>query len=137
MSNNDNINVIVNKDGNQLDPNNSGIGNVFATKKELASEHWFKSYWRPFAAWSYIAIVLFDFLLAPILNGVFFYLTGMPFIPWHPLTLEGGGLFHLAFGSFVGIYSYGRTKEKLFGATNSTEINSAPTKPPGGNSHVD
>lgn len=32
---------------------------------------------------------------------------------WDPITLGGGGLFHVAMGAVLGITAYGRTKEKL------------------------
>ena len=35
---------------------------------------------------------------------------------WQPLTLQGGGLVHVAFGAIIGVTAFGRTKEKLAGA---------------------
>jgi len=32
---------------------------------------------------------------------------------WQPLSLQGGGLLHIAFGAIMGITSWGRTQEKL------------------------
>jgi hypothetical protein len=34
-----------------------------------------------------------------------------------PITLQGGGLFHVAMGAVLGVTAYGRTQEKLNGAT--------------------
>ena len=41
------------------------------------------------------------------------------FRQWVPITLQGGGLFHVAMGAVLGVSAYGRTQEKLNGATNA------------------
>lgn len=38
------------------------------------------------------------------------------FRQWVPITLQGGGLFHVAMGAVLGVSAYGRTQEKLNGA---------------------
>jgi hypothetical protein len=54
------------------------------------------------------------------------------FRQWVPITLQGGGLFHVAMGGVLGVSAYGRTQEKVAGATNvstsvpTPELNSAP-----------
>lgn len=78
-------------------------------KKE---EHWSKSYWRPAMGWSYMAICLFDFMLAPVFFGILSAVTKMPMVAWKSLTLAEGGLFHLAMGAVLGISAFGRTQEK-------------------------
>jgi len=58
---------------------------------------------------------MFDFFLAPIGNAVFqasFYPTAS-FIPWVPITLGGGGLYHVSLCAIVGVTSWGRTQEKV------------------------
>lgn len=79
------------------------------------TEKWFDSRWRPAMAWMYLVVCLFDFIIAPVMwTGVQFYYHGPAVaIQWQPLTLIGGGLFHLAMGGVLGITSYGRTREKL------------------------
>lgn len=42
------------------------------------------------------------------------------FRQWVPITLQGGGLFHVAMGAVLGVSAYGRTQEKLNGAANNT-----------------
>ena len=37
------------------------------------------------------------------------------FRQWVPITLQGGGLFHVAMGGVLGVTAYGRTQEKLGG----------------------
>jgi hypothetical protein len=82
-------------------------------------ERWFASSWRPLAAYMYLAICFFDFMIAPILtmliSGVVlpWFKGSGTYVPWHPLTLEGGGLFHVSMGAILGIYTWGRTKEKI------------------------
>lgn len=66
-------------------------------------------------AWSYLAINVFDFLIAPIANAIFqahFYKSGA-FVPWSPITLGGGGLYHLSMLTIIGASAYGRSLEKV------------------------
>lgn len=78
-------------------------------------ESWFLTHWRPAMGWAYLAICLFDFIGAPLGTMVFFGVTGQAatYHPWHPLTLEGGGLFHVAMGAVVGVTSWSRGMEKI------------------------
>ena len=82
-------------------------------KKLEQQEAWFQTHWRAAAGWSYLCICWFDFLVAPIFFSWFSYVTKSTIVPWVPLTIQGGGLFHVAFGAIVGITSYGRTQEKV------------------------
>lgn len=81
---------------------------------DVKEEGWFKEYWRPAIAWLYFVINLFDFLVAPILTGIFSYATGAKLVMWVPLTLQGGGLFHLSMLAILGIYAWQRSEEKKF-----------------------
>ena len=50
--------------------------------------------------------------------------------PWQPISLQGAGLFHIAMGAVLGIAAYGRTKEKIEGASNvDTAVGGAPAGP--------
>jgi hypothetical protein len=72
--------------------------------------------WRPALAWSYIIICLFDFMVGPILFGLAqaYYLPSITeFASWSPLTLQGGGLYHVTMLAILGIYTHGRTREKI------------------------
>lgn len=61
--------------------------------------------WRSAMAYTYMVICICDFIVFPILwsaaqaafNG------GRVETEWHPLTLEGGGLLHIAFGAILGV----------------------------------
>lgn len=127
-----NTNITINTDGSENDNQSSDTGAEFVrdTKRddELYRESWFKDHWRPSAAWVYLGICVFDFVIAPILLGVFSVFTKAAYVAWVPLTLQGGGLFHLSFGAIVGTYVYGRTREKIMGVQDSPEVVSRPQK---------
>jgi hypothetical protein len=93
-----------------------------------------KSMWRPAIAWLYIAICFFDFMIFPILWNVaqISFLKTIVITPWDPLTLKGGGLFHVSMGAILGVTAYGRTQEKINGVTTTSAIisSSSLAKPP-------
>jgi hypothetical protein len=78
-------------------------------------ESWITSRWRPMMAWAYLAIILFDFLVGPIFYAWFAWYTDnlTNYGEWKPLTIQGGGVFHIAMGAILGIAAYSRGKEKL------------------------
>lgn len=78
-----------------------------------SNEHWIKDHWRPAAAWVYLVINIFDFIIFPSITYLYAFYTKTDHSSWNPLTIQGGGLFHIAFGSIVTATSWGRTKEKL------------------------
>ena len=69
-------------------------------------------FWRPAMAWAYIAINLFDFIIAPMFV-LYLKSKGIAIDNWKSLTLENGGFIHVAFGAVLGIYAHGRTREKM------------------------
>lgn len=94
---------------------------------------WLRSMWRPLAAVTYLAICIFDFIVAPYfvqaqphdLAEIFKYVLQMPVEQqsealnimmnkgdWQSLTLQGGGLFHIAFGAILGAAAWTRGMEK-------------------------
>lgn len=64
-------------------------------------------------AWSYLAVCIFDFILFPILLGWYSIYTKSLYIAWLPLTLQGGGLYHIAMGAIVTATSWAKTKERI------------------------
>lgn len=81
-------------------------------------EDFMTSKWRPMMAITYMITILFDFVLGPILYNLLQYWNpGQAVGMWVPLTLQGGGLYHLAMGAILGISAYGRTQEKVAGVT--------------------
>ena len=73
---------------------------------------WVDTKWRPVAAWTYLLICIFDFVVSPIIFSWFQFATNQVIAQWMPLTLQGSGLFHISFGAIVGITAWGRTLEK-------------------------
>lgn len=84
---------------------------------DKATEHWLRTGWRPALAWAYVAICIFDFIIAPIIFTFAqkWEIRDADFLirQWLPLTLGSGGLFHLAMGAVLGVAAYGRTQEKI------------------------
>lgn len=87
----------------------------------LANENWFNNRWRPAMAWQYFTVCLSDFIAFPALTQI---LNGSDHThPWQSLTLQGGGLYHVAMGGIIGVATYMRSQEKmaiLGGAPGST-----------------
>lgn len=74
------------------------------------------SKWRPLFAMMYLVACTCDFVLFPILWSVLQAMSaGQVTSQWQPLTIQGGGLFHIACGAVLGIAAYGRTQEKVAG----------------------
>ena len=87
-----------------------------STDSEKKKEDWMNAKWRPAMGWMYMFVCLFDFVVAPIgWTSIQALFHGGINTQWQPLTLQGGGLFHVAMGAVIGISAYGRTKEKLEG----------------------
>jgi len=89
--------------------------------------------WRPMMAWLYILICFCDFVVFPILWNMaqVSFLKTIVITGWTPLTLQGGGLFHISMGAILGVTAYGRTQEKINGHTTvpSTMASAMPPKP--------
>ena len=104
-----------------------------STDSEKKKEDWMNSKWRPMMGWMYMCICMFDFMIAPILwSTIQALFHGGITTQWQPLTLQGGGLFHVAMGAVIGISAYGRTKEKLEGVAGSNQPMGTQYVPPGG-----
>lgn len=85
------------------------------TKKE----DWMNSKWRPMMGWCYFLINIADFIVFPILWSIIQMLgEGKIESQWNPLTLQGAGLLHIAFGAILGVTAWSRGQEKLAGANN-------------------
>lgn len=89
-------------------------------EKERMDESWIKQYWRPAMGWLYMAICFADFIFFPALTiflPVIFKPFGIvvPYVPWKSLTLENGGLVHMAFGAILGVAAWTRGQEKIQG----------------------
>ena len=81
--------------------------------KYKSVDDYLKDLWRPLMAWVYAIVVLFDFMIAPIMLGVYCAVFRQPYIEWHSLTIQGGGMFHIAMGAVIGVSSYSHSQEKI------------------------
>ena len=97
-------------------------------------EDWMTKKWRPLMAMMYMTCCLADFFLFPVMFTIVqFWETAVQndaFRQWVPITLQGGGLFHVAMGAVLGVSAYGRTQEKVAGAANVSTglpMNGTPT----------
>jgi hypothetical protein len=79
---------------------------------------WINKKWRPVMGWMYMVVCMCDFVIFPILWSLLQAMSkGSVTMQWQPITLQGAGLFHISMGAVLGIAAYGRTKEKIEGAT--------------------
>ena len=104
-------------------------------KKE--EESWIQKKWRPMMAVMYMCVCACDFIVFPIMFTIVqFWETQAvndAFRQWVPLTLQGGGLFHMAMGAVLGITAWSRGQEKMAGVS-SGPIQSQHMGMPMGNS---
>lgn len=92
----------------------SGADVLVATDDKFGN--WINSKWRPLMAVSYLITCICDFVLFPILWSVLQAMSaGQVTSQWNPLTIQGGGLYHIALGAILGIAAYGRSQEKIAG----------------------
>lgn len=92
-----------------------------------------KDGWREHASYIYMAIVIFDFLIAPIVWPLFQLAIKSPTItPWVPITLQTGGLLHLSFGAILGVSAWGKSQEKrmLYNTSDDDEGDDYQRPPP-------
>jgi hypothetical protein len=83
---------------------------------ENTNVDWINSKWRPAMGWAYMVMCICDFTLFPILWSLLqVFSHGAVQTQWQPLTIQGGGLFHIAFGACIGVAAYGRSQEKMAG----------------------
>jgi hypothetical protein len=119
---------------NNIDINkteNSGKDFEMSTSSAITKEDWMSKKWRPMMGWVYMSTCSFDFVIAPILWSILqAYSGGAVTSQWMPLTLQGAGLYHVAMGAVLGLTAFGRTQEKIAGASNVPAIPSRPLPTP-------
>ena len=102
--------------------------------EKKAEEDWMTKKWRPMMAMMYMICCLCDFALFPIMFTIVQFwevqAANDAFRQWVPITLQGGGLFHVAMGGVLGVSAYGRTQEKVAGATTVSTGVPTPTLTP-------
>jgi hypothetical protein len=111
----------------------------------ISKGEWMQKYWRPCAAFMYMICCLADFAVFPIMFTVVqFWETQAAndaFRQWVPITLQGGGLFHVSMCAVLGVSAYGRTQEKLAGQSSVPPAEGLPSPtlsstPPGGTNNA-
>jgi len=84
------------------------------TAAEKKTEDWMTTKWRPLMAVTYMATIWFDFIAGPVLyNLLQFWNPGQAVSAYVPITLQGGGLYHISMGAILGIAAWTRGKEKV------------------------
>jgi hypothetical protein len=84
------------------------------TAAEQKTEDWMTTKWRPLMAVTYMATIWFDFIVGPILyNFLQYFNPGQAISSYIPITLQGGGLYHISMGAILGIAAWTRGKEKV------------------------
>ena len=92
-----------------------------ATPAEKRTQDWMTTKWRPLMAITYMATIWFDFIFGPIIFNILqLHNTGQAITSWIPLTLQGGGLYHVAMGAVLGIAAWTRGQEKVAVIKNNT-----------------
>lgn len=82
--------------------------------KPQSWQKWMTTTWRPLMAVTYMATIWFDFIVGPVIFNLLQFRSGEQLISsWTPLTLQGGGLYHLAMGAVLGIAAWTRGQEKV------------------------
>lgn len=76
-------------------------------------EPWLVAWWRPAMAWQYFFVCIFDFIVAPLLHELGQVLMHQTLTQWDPITLHGAAIYHMAMAGIIGVYAYGRSKEKI------------------------
>jgi len=100
-------------------------------------EQWWKEAWRPAAAAVYLIICLLDFGVMPLIyEWINYSMSNQSLVDlalkftnptaqiealhtlklsrvWVPLTLQGNGMFHVAFGAILGVAAFTRGQEKV------------------------
>lgn len=83
-------------------------------------EYVVKTYWRPFMAWQYFFVCIFDFILGPIGHSMMYafgFLSGA-YVPWEAISLQGGGLYHVSMGAIIGVTAWTRGMEYIKNSRN-------------------
>lgn len=82
--------------------------------KLTETQDWMNRKWRPMMAITYMLINIFDFIIGPIYYNLLQFLADAQHLEmWQSITLQNGGLIHVAFGAILGISAWTRGQEKI------------------------
>lgn len=59
--------------------------------------------WRHAIGWLYVAICACDFVLFPVAHAVYLGYEKLPYTQWQPISLQGGGMLHVAMLAILGV----------------------------------
>jgi hypothetical protein len=119
-------------------------------------ESWIQKNWRPAAAFVYLFICLFDFVVMPFLTFLWHQplrltlaqisnfspdvqkeILDKTVVFWTPITIAGLAILHVSFGGILGVSAWGRSSEKVEQYRQAAETqrvivstNSGPPSPP-------
>ena len=79
----------------------------------IDGDSWIANRWRPLMAMQYLIVCLCDFMIFPVLSAGYQAMFKLPYTQYDPLTLKGGGLYHIAMGAIITATAYGRSQEKI------------------------
>lgn len=104
------------------------------SKITKSEEDWMTKKWRPMMAIMYMTACLFDFVFFPIMFTIvqFWEVSAAndAFRQWAPITLQGGGLFHVAMGAVLGVSAWSRGQEKMAGVSGGVAGTALPAPQP-------
>jgi Holin of 3TMs, for gene-transfer release len=91
------------------------MGETSPKKKKTFREDWMDRKWRPAMGWMYLVVCITDFIIFPIAHATVQTIYGDVAVSgsWDPLTLKGGGLFHVAMGAVLGVAAWSRGQERI------------------------
>jgi hypothetical protein len=89
-----------------------------------------KDNWRSLMAMQYLVVCIFDFIIFPILLGWYSIYTHSTYQAWVSLTLQSGGLYHIAMGAICGVTSWAKSQERIKGSFQDQPPYQQPYVPP-------
>lgn len=88
------------------------------------------TFWKPLLGYSYIVIILFDFIIAPILMPELYHILGYPPSIWIPLTTSYGGVLHLSVAGILGATAWTHGMADVEAMRNMPDYSNIPTDQP-------
>lgn len=89
------------------------LKSAVSDEAKIGSPHWMATRWRPVLAFTYIAILICDYIIFPAGHAALAAAGYIPYTEWHPLTAQAGGIFHMAMAGILGVAAWGHTRERV------------------------